>query len=223
MHGGSWETQNEEVGEEKEALSLQEQGFCVFSMNYTEAKKSQPAFPIQVTDIEEAVKWIQEHASEYNGNSALLSIIGGSSGGNISLLAVEKMAASTFRSSVTLSAITNFPTIITYEEERHAKGESAQLYQAIPQALGFATIQEVTKAAAEEWSPTDHIPSTMPPCWIAGSHSESEVPFSQQAEMAAALEAKGQTPTLVEATGGGHSFEYWRQVEKKIVEFIRAH
>lgn len=92
VHGGGWR-----MGDRKQlrgyARSLTRLGCVCFAIDYRLAPKHK--FPAQIEDCRAAVRWIREHAGEYNVNANKLGAIGYSAGGHlVSLLATTGEAPS---------------------------------------------------------------------------------------------------------------------------------
>src|SRR6266540_1128764 len=84
LFGGGWVLGSKELSEPL-ARALAEQGFAAFAVDYRLA----PAhpFPAAIDDVQASVKWLREHAIEFNLDPDHIGAIGGSAGGHLSALA----------------------------------------------------------------------------------------------------------------------------------------
>lgn len=80
VHGGAWRSGNRRQLRGY-ALELAKRGYVCFAIDYRLAPKHK--FPAQIEDCRSAVKWIREHAKEYNVDPRRLGAIGYSAGGHL--------------------------------------------------------------------------------------------------------------------------------------------
>lgn len=85
IHGGRWM-----IGDSQsygpEALYFAENGFTVFSINYTLSQRDRPSWPQVREDVEGATAWAIQHADQYHGDDARVGVLGGSAGGHLAAL-----------------------------------------------------------------------------------------------------------------------------------------
>ncbi len=80
VHGGAWRSGNRRQLKGY-ATSLAKMGLVCFAIDYRLAP--QHKFPAQIDDCRTAVKWIRNHAAEYNVDADRLGAIGYSAGGHL--------------------------------------------------------------------------------------------------------------------------------------------
>lgn len=101
IHGGAW------IGGSKESIninryneavnSLRDTGYTVVSINYTLATKGNSPFPQCITDAEQALHWIAQHADSFNLDLNNIGLFGESAGAHIAMmLAFQKQPNSDF-------------------------------------------------------------------------------------------------------------------------------
>jgi acetyl esterase/lipase len=237
IHGGGWRKQGGLRYLKKQAMSLQAQGFTVFSINYRQDTASKPAFPLEPQDVILATQWAIAHAASYNADPANVVLVGGSAGGNLAELAAEQLdtaKAGTVRAVVSLSGPTDFETLIPLVEDGtiHNRNFITSIYRAIggDEEEGFFGGEgdegeevQLTQALMREGSPTMHIPSKANcPDWLLFSSEEDLVPLPQAEEMYGDLLKAGCKATLQIVPGGQHAFAYWNHVEDSVFSFIAA-
>lgn len=205
-------------------------------MNYTltSAVKGITAFPQQVEAVERVIKWIEEHATEYNGSATDLLILGASSGGNIGLLAAQNLNKAAGKHKIKAVVALSPP------EDLVLMCEQGAIVSFVESAVG-ATAAEIEASGsaaqkkAEAGSPIHNIDSaTHPPTMLGGSTNETIVPVQQQRNMQSALVAAGVEVKRYEANGG-HAFGYWESTAnggttgtepttaEQAVSFFKAH
>jgi acetyl esterase/lipase len=85
IHGGRWKN-GDSSSYAQEALYFAENGFAVFSINYTLSQRGIPSWPEVRTDVESATAWVIGHADKYHGDDSRVAVFGGSSGGHLAAL-----------------------------------------------------------------------------------------------------------------------------------------
>ena len=90
VHGGAWRSGNRKQLKGY-ATALARMGMVCFAIDYRLAP--QHKFPAQIEDCRAAVRWIRQHADDYNADPGRLGAIGYSAGGHlVSLLGVTGTA-----------------------------------------------------------------------------------------------------------------------------------
>lgn len=90
LYGGSW--RGGEPGNDAHfARHLASRGFVVFAIDYRHAPRWQ--WPTQIEDVRNDLRWVREHAGEWDGDPARLAIFGRSAGGHLAMLAAYEPAA----------------------------------------------------------------------------------------------------------------------------------
>lgn len=81
IHGGGWESGNKEPCP---AVFLVDKGYAVASINYRLSDDG--AFPAQIHDCKDAVRWLRANAERYNLDPDRIGVFGASSGGHLAAL-----------------------------------------------------------------------------------------------------------------------------------------
>ena len=223
VHGGGWRLQGKEIEESTQAKALQLQGFTVFDVNYDQDSPTTPAFPLQVEEIETAVRWIVSNAAKYHGNETNVVMLGGSAGGQLVAMAAELLDAErpgTVAGVASLSGPYDFQTLVAAAESKEIKDRN--YVTSIGQALGCpGNLPACSPAFEEAWSPTLHIPAAGSPSWLLVSSQQYPVDTHQAEEMRADLQAAGCSVAMLEVATS-HGFYLWSEVATQVYEFIRA-
>jgi len=83
VHGGGWRAGNKTLNTPM-AQKLAENGFVVVSVEYRLSLEAK--YPAAVHDIKAAIRWMREHASEYQIDTKHIAIGGSSAGGQLASL-----------------------------------------------------------------------------------------------------------------------------------------
>jgi len=161
VHGGGFKSNPNSNLEVSTAKSLRNDGFTVFDTNYR-GDDTTPAFPEEVQDIMSATEYAINNAASYNGNSAEITLLGGSSGGLLVSMAgitLNAFKANTVKSVVTLSGPSDFNSLLSYwsaikgaHAEQHVKDELT--------ALGCVSVASCSISTENTWSPDRQVTST---------------------------------------------------------------
>jgi len=84
IYGGSW--QRGHPGDDASfARYLASRGFVVFAIDYRHAPRWK--WPAQIEDVRTALRWVRDHAAEWDGDAARLALFGRSAGAHLAMLA----------------------------------------------------------------------------------------------------------------------------------------
>jgi acetyl esterase/lipase len=229
VHGGGWRFQDSLVMYASESEALQQQGFTVFEISYDQDSETIPAFPLENNDVALATRWAIANAASFHADASNVILLGGSAGGHLVSVAAEQLNAAkpgTVRGVVTLSAPTNFKTLLTMIENRTITNES--FITSVKQALGrdpgenaFASLSE-WEAYPGIWSPALHAPTQSCPNWLLFNSETELIPLSQAVELNQALLGAKCSSTLHVVPGSKHAFAYFSTVAPAIFSFIKA-
>jgi acetyl esterase/lipase len=90
LYGGSW--RGGEPGDDAHfARYLASRGFVVFAIDYRHAPRWQ--WPTQIEDVRNDLRWVRDHAAEWDADPARLAIFGRSAGGHLAMLAAYEPGA----------------------------------------------------------------------------------------------------------------------------------
>jgi acetyl esterase/lipase len=224
VHGGGW-AGGDKSDQNSQANQLQQQGITVFNIDYRLDSSSVPAFPMEVQDVESATQWAKAHASQYNGNSNNITLIGGSAGGHLVGMATADLNAAqpnTVSGAVSLSGPMDFPLLAQEAESGHFDAQDSSL---VAQALGCNFPTNCPSQTERDWSPAYQMnASNCPSGGFLLFNSQSELmPTGQADSMANTLRQAGCSETESIIPGSTHSFGYWNDVSSTVFSFVRDH
>ena len=97
IYGGAWRTGNPSANEQFNQY-IAAQGYTVLAIDYRHAP--QYKFPTQIEDIKTVMKFIQQHADEYEVNLDRMAVMGRSAGGHLAMLTAYAIDAFPFRAVI---------------------------------------------------------------------------------------------------------------------------
>jgi acetyl esterase/lipase len=205
IHGGGWTSGNaRDVAEESTLLT--EEGFVAFAVDYRKAPTF--TFPAQVEDMEAAVRFIREHAEEFNVDPAQLGALGGSAGGQLAaMLGVVGEGPGDEGSRVNVVVSWSGPMDFTERPQaRIAPRQDRPLGRGpVRRYLGCAPL--ICPQLYVDASPVSHVDPTDAPIFLANGTAES-VALSQPQSMLEAMKEADVPAQLVEIPGQFHSVAY---------------
>jgi acetyl esterase/lipase len=209
IHGGSWTGADHRSQMASIARRLARRGYVV--MNATYRLAPQFLYPAQVKDLQQATKWLRDHAQELNLRADRVGTFGYSAGGNLAALiaAIDAPASLRFGAVVAGGAPTDlrkFPDSPVVE--KYLGG----LESKIPGAFADA-------------SPITHISRDDPPVFLYHGTRDTLVPVDQAADYQAALQRKGVPHELLWQNGRGHVTAYFfdHDAVSAAIDFLDRH
>ena len=212
VHGGGWQN-----GTKDQCLPLRlgftGRGYAVASLNYR--LSGDAIFPAQIEDCQAAVRWLRDHAKEFNLDPERLAAWGSSAGGHLVALLGTAGDSNGFtptpapKTSSRVQAVCDFygPVdlsvfVVTPGYTGHAKPDSPE-----SKLLGAAVLD--VPAKAKRANPITYITPHCPPFHIIHGSADPVVPPNQGALLNAALTAAGiesSYRTIEGAKHGGPEF-----------------
>ena len=213
LFGGGWVLGSKELSEPL-ARTLAEQGFAAFAVDYRLA----PAhpFPAAIDDVQASVKWLREHAIEFNLDPDHIGAIGGSAGGHLSALASTLGDGPHDRGSRLAAAVSWAGPMDLHPDEY---GPDSQFY--LDAFLDCPTGQ-CKESTIEAASPIFHVDQSDGAMFLANGQEDVLVPPDQAERMAAALGNAGVAHQLTLVPNAGHDERLAPVVIQPSIDFLRA-
>ncbi|MFK7887167.1 MAG: alpha/beta hydrolase fold domain-containing protein [Gammaproteobacteria bacterium] len=223
VHGGGWRS-GSKAHLYPLANSLAQRGYTVFVPEYRLSVEA--LYPAAMVDLNDAIRWIHEHALTYDLRPDRLAVGGGSSGGHLAALLAytqdQRLSRPSDTPSPSVSALIDMdgvldftsPLALRYENKR-GDASAAGLW------LGGA-FEKIPKRWREA-SPVYHITASAPPTLILGSGQSRFTAGSD--EVLRKLSALGIHAELIEYNKIIHTFwlfePYLSDVVTRIDRFIQ--
>lgn len=224
IHGGGWKNGNKDSGL-KRAAWLTHHGFAVASIEYRLTDLA--IWPAQINDCYAAIRWLREHAVQYNIAGSRIGVWGTSAGGHLASLIGTRRCPNAERTSSRVQAVCDWfgpSELMTMPpnnvgpkrtEEDVANSNGAKL-------LG-KTVRE-NPALAADASPLDNVTSDDAPFLIVHGELDPGVPLEQSQKLHAALVRSGVSSRLeivANAKHGGKEFDT-EPVRQSVLNFFRS-
>ncbi len=224
IHGGGWRS-GDKNGFRRTALGYVAEGISAFSLNYRLSGVA--PYPAAVEDCVAAIRYLRDHAEEYNIDPDRMAAQGGSAGAHLSLMMAflepepdEVNAAGEPLKNRLVCAVSKCgPTDFTAGDGMHAERAAVAF-------LGGP--REGREDVYAEASPVTHVSSDDPPVLLVHGTDDHTVPYSQATILKARCEQVGVPVELIAVEGGGHGLkggdrEEIRQATERIREFVLEH
>ncbi len=222
IHGGGWRKQDKRDYGPRIASAFVPQGYVVVAPNYPLSSPGNPTWPINLEDLQTAVRWVRLNAGTFNINAGRIVAMGESAGANLADLLGTGSPFAGSASSVDSAAV---EAVVSFS----APTDLALLYTASP-AAGKAAAQMLGGPPAAvpgkyvAASPVDQVSPVDSPFFLVHGADDPLVPVSQSEELAVALTDAGVRNQLVVIPGAGHDLDFPiktpRNLVFQILEFL---
>ena len=199
VHGGGWV-----AGDKQQYITyifdpLSKAGFAWFSINYRLAPKYQ--FPAPADDIEQAIRFVKAHATEYEIDPQRIALIGESAGGQlVSYVGVRNQPGSRVAAVVSLYGIHDFIT---------AAMEWKPFPHEVLDLLGIKQVNADTAPLLIKASPVMYVNKNSPPFLLIHGSKDEDVPYDQSVEMCARMKQVEARCDLITIPGAPHGMDHW--------------
>lgn len=204
IHGGGWFKFGKNEYGSRIASAFVSRGFAVVAPNYLLSKPGSPTWPINLEDVQSAVRWTRSQAGLLGLNPDRIVAMGESAGGHLAeLLGTGSVATPDTGVSDRVSAVVAFsgPSDLTslFQQSPEAGARASRFLGGPPSAL---------PAAYKAASPVDQVRPGDPPMFLVHGSADPLVPVAQSQEMSNALAAAGVPHRLVVLPGGTHNINF---------------
>jgi acetyl esterase/lipase len=216
VHGGGWEAGDKS---HNPANFMLKEGYAVATTNYRYS--TQAIYPAQLDDCKAALRFLREHAKEYNIDPDRVGVWGASAGGHLVALlgTTGNDPEEKGKPSTQVQCVLDWfgPTDL-------AKLSGGAADNPIGKLLGGTTKEKAELAKSAD--PITHIDKADAPFLIVHGDSDKLVPLSQSEILVDALKKAGVPVELVVFKGAGHAdAAFFKQVttdehRKKVVAFF---
>ncbi len=214
---GAWHSDRGKIEQHKMAQMYEifcKRGYTVFGVRPGSITKFTGLEMLK--HIQEGVRWVKEHADEYDIDPERLGMTGASAGGHLGCLA----GVASVDTDAAVKAIAVFfpPTDLIEYAGGDVNLQSDARINTILSALGFnGRIEGVTEEQATKrltlLSPARRVSGKEPPFLLIHGDADNVVPLKQSELMVDALKEKGVPVKLIVKPGGGHP---WPTINEEV-------
>jgi acetyl esterase/lipase len=185
-----------------------------------------------LSNLNAGIRWVKEHAKDYEIDADRLGLMGGSAGGHLACLAAVtaedgRIEGGKTATSTRVKAVAVFfpPTdLLNYggrEIDARSDDRFSQLVRrlAIGQATGNETAEEMVQKVTQI-SPARLVTAQSPPVLIIHGDADTVVPLQQSEVMLAALKKAGVAAELIVKPGGGHPWPTLHEEVRVIADWF---
>ena len=194
IHGGFW------FGGDKAEMSsmarqFRDKGYATASVNYRLSRTTENNIhPAQVSDLGDAIEFIQSKAAEWKISADELALVGASAGGHIALLYTYAYnTGGEVKTVVSLAGPTNLINM-----------QNASNQQKLVVSWFLGDIAENIPTVYQQASPVSHVSSTSKPTLLLHGKLDIIVPYEQSLELKTRLDQFGVKNKLVTYENVGH-------------------
>ncbi|MEE2827148.1 MAG: alpha/beta hydrolase fold domain-containing protein [Planctomycetota bacterium] len=219
VHGGAWK------GGDKRSAPIEEfidRGFAVASLNY---RLSQHAiYPAQIEDCQAAVRWLRDHAGEYQIDPHRFGAFGKSAGGHLVCLLGTRGERATPGTNISsrVQAVCSWYGPTELLSMNRQSGPDSQIdhdAENSPESrLVGGPLQENSELARAA-SPLHHVTADDAPFLLMHGKRDRLVPWQQSEKLHQKLESAGISSELMIIEGAGHGFDH-RQQLPGVIQFF---
>jgi acetyl esterase len=200
VHGGAWVR-----GDKAEDVvplfgPLNEAGFAWFSINYR-LISDWNRFGEAVSDVEAAIHWVREHATDYRVDPTQIAVIGESAGGQLAGMAVlGRTPGIDVQAAVLLYSPTDLMTLAR---------TSAFVPDVLRGAARFSPLGASLLNRLDRLSPAQNVYAGMPPFLLIHGTEDPLVPYEQSRDFCDRARSVGAECELYPVPGAGHGIRWW--------------
>ncbi len=249
FHGGAWVTGRKEAinfNRFNGAINvLRANGYCVISPEYTLAREGQSPFPDCIIDAFDAIRWVENHASEYQFDLSNVGVFGESAGAHIAMMmafvqpemfdlvphSIQFQYLVDVYGPADMDMLYHGPTLDTLGKYLNRLPASLQTHLDLSRRLfGFNPIEDTVKANdfMKRYSPVSYLNPSAPPTLLIHGNADRIVPFEQSVALKAKLDELVIENELHVLEGVDHGFIKANAGQKKLIQtwlidFVKKH
>ena len=203
VHGGGW-VQGDRSQLRGYGVQLARYGFVCVCSEYRLATEA--PWPAQIEDVNLALRWMRQHASELGIDADKIAVSGNSAGGHLALMAAGAPHLQDFQgtgghddaSSHVAAVVAIYPPT-----DLRPRGEQDPLHDVLGMLFGGDTDEQKVAAA----SPLTHVHDAFPPTLLIHGNADDLVPEGASFLMYEALRKAGSSVELHVYDGAPHAFD----------------
>ena len=204
VHGGGWMTGDREK-DIVPVFAPVATNFTWFTISYRLAPTNR--WPACFDDVQTAIRWVKNHATEFKGDTNRIALLGYSAGGQLVTLAGTHATEDTHVQAIAAFAP---PTDLVADNERRG-GLSISMRNLF--GCESSNITASVRAVLKENSPLTYVKPGLPPFLIIQGSADKTVPAGQSLAFHEKLKAAGVDSELILIPEGTHHIAEWTKFD----------
>ena len=200
VHGGGW-TAGDKEQDIVPVLAPYATHFTWFTINYRLAPTNR--WPACFDDLQTAVRWVKQHATEYKGDPDRIALLGYSAGGHLVTLAGTLAAADLHVQAIVGMAP---PTDLVWDNERRG-GLSTSMRNLFD--YDTTNITDDRRAVLKRYSPITYVKPGLQPFLLIQGSADRTVPYRETTNFMARLQAASVPCDIIVIANGQHRIADW--------------
>ncbi len=218
---GSWDSSRGKIRDHERAQFFEilcAHGYTVFAARPGSLSKF--SIPEMVDHIELAIKWVKQHADEFEIDVLRIGLTGASAGGHLASLVAVRNGNSNQRPEITQAAVKAvgvfFPPtdLLQFGSQDSSSGTISAIAKrvAFPQGVGDLNSEQIRERLVQI-SPARQVTAQAPPFLLIHGTADEVVPLEQSQKLKQSLEEHGVAVELILKKGGGHP---WLTIHEEV-------
>lgn len=213
IHGGGWSRGNNSSSKSLSRYLAKQKGITGVRVSYTLAPQTDATVKVSIQDILDAVKYVQDYATELNINPACFGFLGTSAGAHLAAVAAMKVPGT--------------KAFVGYSGIYDLEAAAITMKTKDPQRIAYFCDRD--PKVLQEASPIDLIPKkNIPAAMLVCGTCDVTVECEQSEMFAKALKKKGGVCDLLEYTHYDHNLssktsDKMEEIFFKSVEFLTTY
>ena len=199
VHGGGFTNADKQQFVTPLFAPLTEAKFAWFTINYRGLLSN--SYPAWVEDVEQSVRWVKAHGTEYKGDTNRVALIGESFGGYLVSLAVGR---ATNETKVNAAVVFYGPfqdMAAVARKNGHIPAQQMKIY-------GIQKDEDIQRILREA-SVTTYVRPGLPPFLLIHGTADEKAPYAFSVEAQKRLTAVGVPCELISVTNAPHGMVNW--------------
>ncbi len=202
VHGGGWVRGDRRIDVAPLFQPLTDARIAWFSIDYR-LSGDITQFGAAIQDIQNAIRFIKDHAAEYRVDPNRIALIGESAGGQLAAMAALRPAPGARVKGV----IAMYAPMDLVELAQ----TSTFIPKQIRDSFRDTPFEQLILARLKQLSPIENVGPDSPPFLLIHGTEDRLVPFAQSRDMCARMQASGSSCEMFSVPGAGHGMRWWEQ------------
>ncbi|MEO9477243.1 MAG: alpha/beta hydrolase [Cyclobacteriaceae bacterium] len=188
IHGGGWKGGTTQSSQ-KWCRYTSELGLVSFTVEYRLVNKSRGINPsICLEDVKSAIRWVRQHAADFNVNLDKIILAGTSAGGQLSLACATTSKFNDINDQLGISAKPNLLLLLSPVLDNG------------PDGYGY----DLVKGFWQDFSPAHNLNDSLPPTCMLLGDQDPLIPFESAMKVAKGVKAAGSDIDFLVFENSGH-------------------